>query len=83
MRISQSEFLRIYGVEAPAGRYRVTATEAEYVVFSVQDDTEGCPLLGNIRTTTGIANCRGANERLMNLLESCEAAGETVWLEVR
>ena len=46
-------------------------------------NTEGCPLLGNIRTTTGIANCRGANERLMNLLESCEAAGETVWLEVR
>lgn len=47
------------------------------------DDTEGCPLLGNVRTKTGIANCAGINERLMHLLEGAEDVGEEVWLTVR
>lgn len=47
------------------------------------ENTEGCPLLGNIRTKTGIKNCAGANERLINLIESAEDVGEEVWLTVR
>lgn len=47
------------------------------------ENTEGCPLLGNVRTKTGIANCAGANARLINLIESAEDVGEEVWLTVR
>lgn len=50
---------------------------------NTEADTLGCPLLGNIRTATGIKNCQGANERLMNLLEVAEDNGEEVWLEVK
>lgn len=46
-------------------------------------DTHGCPLLGNVRTATGIAQCAGANERLMHLIEACEDRGEDVWITVR
>lgn len=50
---------------------------------NTEEDTHGCPLLGNIRTKDGIAQCSGANERLMHLLESCEDRGEDVWITVK
>lgn len=50
---------------------------------NTEEDTHGCPLLGNVRSTTGIAQCAGVNARLMNLLEACEDRGEDVWLEVK
>jgi|SRR3990167_3362637 len=49
---------------------------------NTEANTEGCPLLGAIRTSTGIANCGPVNARLMALLEDCEEHGEDVWLEV-
>lgn len=45
-------------------------------------DTLGCPLLGRIRTHTGIADCHDANERLMDALDFAEERGEAVYLEV-
>ena len=45
-------------------------------------DTHGCPLLGNVRTPLGIAQCAGTNSRLMNLLDAAEDRGEEVWLTV-
>ena len=50
---------------------------------NTEADTCGCPLLGNIRTASGIAQCAGVNERLMNLLDACEDRGEDVWLTVK
>ena len=44
--------------------------------------TSGCPLLGAVRTQTGVAQCGGVNERLINLIEAAEIRGEDVWLEV-
>lgn len=46
-------------------------------------NTEGCPLLGQRRTATGIADCAGVNERLMNYLEAAEDIGDIVYLEVK
>ena len=45
-------------------------------------DTLGCPLLGRIRTATGIADCRRANEHLIDLLEYAAERNEEVWLVV-
>lgn len=45
-------------------------------------DTHGCPLLGQRRTATGIAECSGVNDRLMNLLEAAEDRNEEVWIDV-
>jgi hypothetical protein len=45
-------------------------------------DTLGCPLLGRVRTATGIADCRAANEHLMDLLEYAAERNEAVWLVV-
>ena len=47
------------------------------------DDTEGCILIGNVRTKTGIAHCAGALARLINLIERAEDIGEEVRLTVR
>ncbi len=46
------------------------------------EDTEGCPLLGAVRTDSGVAQCAGVNQRLFNLIESAEQRGEDVWLNV-
>ena len=46
------------------------------------EDTAGCPLLGAVRTASGIANCKGVNERLMDRLHAAAARNEDVWLEV-
>lgn len=45
-------------------------------------DTLGCPLLGHVRTATGIADCKGPNTRLIDALAAAELRGEEVWLEV-
>jgi len=45
-------------------------------------DTLGCPLLGSMRTQTGVANCKVVNDRLISMLQDAEDRGETVWLTV-
>jgi len=45
-------------------------------------DTSGCPLLGQYRTQSGVANCAGVNARLINLLESATSKGQKVWIEI-
>jgi hypothetical protein len=47
-----------------------------------ESDTLGCPLLGQTRTATGIANCKGVNDRLYVTLLAAEQRCEEVWLEV-
>lgn len=46
-------------------------------------DTHGCPLLGRVRTADGVANCAPVVQRLIDMLETAEEAGEAVTLEVR
>lgn len=50
---------------------------------NTEADTQGCPLLGNVRTADGIANCAGVNERLINLVSVALANKEEVWLNVQ
>lgn len=45
-------------------------------------DTHGCPLLGQVRTDTGVANCKGVNDRLYVTLQAAEQRGEEVWMTV-
>lgn len=47
------------------------------------EDSEGCILIGQVRTDTGIANCRPTVERLIKMIESAEDTGGSVWLEVK
>lgn len=49
---------------------------------NTEADTHGCPLLGAVRNSTGIANCKGVNDRLDNAIEAALNAGDEVWLEV-
>jgi hypothetical protein len=46
-------------------------------------DTLGCPLLGRVRTPTGIRDCKIPNDRLIDLLAAAELRGEDVWLVVK
>ena len=45
-------------------------------------DTHGCPLLGQTRTATGIANCKGVNGRLYVTLQAAEQRKEEVWITI-
>lgn len=46
-------------------------------------DTLGCPLLGHVRTPTGIRDCKGPNDRLIDLMAAAELRNEDIWLEVK
>ena len=47
------------------------------------EDTEGCPLLGMVRTTNGVRNCAQVNADLLDLITSLEEQGDVAWIEVR
>lgn len=49
---------------------------------NTEADTLGCPLLGQVRTTTGVAQCKGVNERLISAIESAILRGDDVWMEI-
>ncbi len=49
---------------------------------NTEHDTLGCPLLGQVRTATGVANCKGINDRLLMTLKAAIQRGEDVWLLV-
>ena len=50
---------------------------------NTEANTEGCPLLGSVRTDRGIANCAGINERLRDRIGEAIADHEEVTLEVK
>lgn len=82
MKINKSTLFKKYGVTLPGGKYKVYTKDATYDIYTVQDDTIGCPLLGLTRTPTGIRNCTPPNTRLLEMLEAEGIAGREVWLEV-
>ena len=45
-------------------------------------DTEGCPLLGKIRTAEGVAGCKEVNAALIKAIVDCERSGGKCWLLV-
>ena len=49
---------------------------------NTEANTEGCPLLGAVRTATGVANCHGINQRLIDRIGEAIADREDVTLEV-
>lgn len=49
---------------------------------NTEANTEGCILLGSVRTKEGIANCKGINDRLIERLHGAEERNEDVWLEI-
>lgn len=49
---------------------------------NTEHDTLGCPLLGQVRTGHGVANCRGINDRLLLTIKAALQRGEDVWLEI-
>ena len=50
---------------------------------NTHEDTEGCPLLGAIKTTNGVRDCKEVNAKLIKLIQGVEAAGDECWLVVR
>lgn len=45
-------------------------------------DTDGCVLLGRVRTADGCANCAERNTTLMNMIQQAEDAGEDVCISI-
>ena len=46
-------------------------------------DTEGCILLGRVRTVCGVANCADRVQALIELITATEAEGGECWITVR
>ena len=83
MKIRRDDLLSRYGIDLPVGKYKVEDGGNTYSVFSVRDDTEGCPLLGAVRTANGVRNCAQVNADLLDLITSLEEQGDVAWIEIR
>lgn len=47
------------------------------------EDSEGCILIGRVRTSSGIAQCAATVERMINMINTTEENGGKCWLEVK
>jgi hypothetical protein len=47
------------------------------------EDSEGCILIGQVRTSTGIAKCADTVQRMIDMINQTEDAGGKCWLEVK
>ena len=47
------------------------------------EDSEGCVLLGKVRTKIGIADCPDTVRRMVNMVNQTESVGAKCWLEVK
>ena len=81
-KISRSSLLETYGIDLPVGKFKLYLKGASYDVFSVRDDTEGCPLLGRVPTSDGVANCGERNATLLDMVVEAEEEGRECWIEV-
>ena len=49
---------------------------------NTEADTSGCVLLGNERTATGIQNCAGINQRLLEFMNLAQYRRHIIWVEI-
>lgn len=47
------------------------------------ENSQGCILVGQVRTNTGIAKCAESLQRIINMIEDCEDSGGKVTLEIK
>lgn len=47
------------------------------------EDSEGCVMLGKVRTKIGIADCPDTVRRMIAMINSTEADGGKCWLEIK
>ena len=47
------------------------------------EDSEGCILIGKVRTRTGIAQCADTVKRMIDMINTTEDMGGSCWLEVK
>ena len=47
------------------------------------EDSEGCVLIGKVRTSNGIANCADTVRKMIDMITSTQASGGKCWLEVK
>lgn len=48
--ITQKDLLKKYGISLPKGKYDIEVADGKYKIYTVQDDTDGCLLLGLNKT---------------------------------
>lgn len=67
MKITQSELKRKYGITLPRGKYSIHKEGDLYEVYSVKDDTLGCPLLGRNKVKGMLVESKDCINQLMEL----------------
>ena len=82
-KLNRASVLKTYGIDLPPGKYSIHDEGDHYDIFTVRDDTEGCPLLGKTRTAVGVMHCAEVNAALIEFIRKAEDQGDAVWIEVQ
>lgn len=81
MRIGRNQLLKQYGIDLPAGKYRIKLNDNIYTINTLKDDTEGCPLIGYNKKEDMIYNSKLAFRSFMPILRDA-LKKEKVWLTI-
>ena len=81
--IKRSTLLNEYGIDLPVGKFKVIPVGDKYVINSVQDDTEGCPLIGEERTENGVRKCKEVVDGLVRKVIAEEKLGNLFCVTVK
>lgn len=47
------------------------------------EDSSGCILVGKVRTSTGVAQCKDTVQRIVDMIEDADDTGLTAWMEIK
>ena len=70
MKISRKELLNIYGIDLPKGLYDIEVEGNNYNIYSVNDDSLGCLIVGENKEVGKVLNSRATMDKLMKEFES-------------
>lgn len=83
MKISKSELKTVYGIDIPAGLYRIKNDGISYTINLVKDDTDGCILVGKNKEVGKVLDSRYTYNNLYKQLEAAAKRCEYITIEIK
>ena len=83
MKISRSTLMAEYGIDLPKGTYAITNNGVDYTINTVQDDTQGCVIVGKNTIKGGVTQSKDTFLKLYNRMYAAYKKGETITITIK
>jgi len=84
MKIGRNELKIKYGIDLPKGKYSIKQNVNEYEIYTIKDDTDGCPLVGKNTEVGRVTDSKATFTMLMNkYLNPARKRKEKVFITIK